>query len=93
MNLFLTILLAVAMVMAAPTSTYSAAKPFKAEVLNAVIEDLCLDMSHTLCMDADDHKFQYGVYDPTNANGICKCSDKPSAYIVRAVPHTCDPVY
>lgn len=82
MNIFLAMLMAVFAVTAAPTSPASAAKVFKASTINAIMENMCFDMSTALC--GVGHKVQYGVYDPATTNGICTCSDKPSTYVVGA---------
>ena len=83
MKFLLAFLLAMSAVMAAPTKPASAVKIFQTEVLDAVLEDLCLDMSEALCTSKEGHTIQYGVYDPTGVDGLCACSDRPSRNIVR----------
>jgi hypothetical protein len=75
-------LLGLGIVAAAPAKSFTALAVFKAEILNPILEEMCLDMSATLCPSEDGHKVQYAVYDPFSKVGPCRCSDLPSQYIV-----------
>jgi hypothetical protein len=82
MHLIVAALAAVALVTAAPTRPSTVFSTFKTEILDKIIEELCLDMSHALCTNANGHRGQYAVYDSESQGGTCKCSTVPSEYIV-----------
>jgi hypothetical protein len=82
MRLIVTALAAVALAIAAPTKPSTVFSTFKTEVLDKIIEELCLDMSHALCTNANGHRGQYAVYDSESQDATCKCSNVPSQYIV-----------
>ena len=77
--LFITI---VGVVSAAPAQYNAAVSNFKIEILNPLMEEMCLDMSKIICSSDSGHKIQYGVYKPGGKDGPCGCSELPSPYIV-----------
>lgn len=82
MRLLWVSLLGLGIVAAAPARPFTALAAFKTEILNPILEEMCLDMSATLCTSEDGHKVQYAVYDASSKVGQCRCSDLPSQYIV-----------
>ena len=85
MKLLNAFILYISLAVCAPAKTYDAINTFKAEVLNPVLEEMCLDMSKALCSSSDGHKIQYAVYDPMGEDGPCACADLPSKYIVSSL--------
>lgn len=82
MKVFLAMLMAVFAVTAAPTFPSSVVTSFKAGTIDTIMEDMCFDMSQALCATYGGY-LQYGTFDPAATDGICTCSEQPSAYIVR----------
>lgn len=81
MHLSIVLLMIIGLTTAAPAKFYAAIGSFKTEILSPILEEMCLDMSKTLCTSEDGHKVQYAVYDPDGRDGPCKCSDLPAPYI------------
>jgi hypothetical protein len=82
MKIFYLLLAAVALITAAPTTGTSEAKTYKTSVLDGVLDDLCFDMSQSICSDVVGENLRYGVLDLANGNGLCACKATPSPYIV-----------
>jgi hypothetical protein len=84
MNFLIAALAVMTLVTAAPTTTTSSdANWFKLNVLDAVLEDVCFDLSAFLCVSAANDKSVFGKYTSVNGNGFCTCAELPSDYIVR----------